>query len=95
MGSMMMGKCQDKQKMFCITQTNYKHFEGGYGKLPLGDVYTCHGFFQIMCEFEEANSKIFFHKLITQFIDKRFENYWQPIINQILETPKTTLCNSK
>jgi hypothetical protein len=95
MGGMVMGECQDRQRMFCITQKNYKHFEGRYGKLPLGDVYTCHGFFQIMHEFEEANSKTFVHKLNTRFVDKRFGNYWQPIINKILETPTMTLCNYK
>jgi hypothetical protein len=30
--------------MFCITLTNCKHFEGEYEWLPLGDVYSCHGF---------------------------------------------------
>jgi hypothetical protein len=41
---MAMGKCQDQQKKSCIGQTNCKHFQGGYGRLQLGDVYTCHGF---------------------------------------------------
>jgi hypothetical protein len=95
MGGMVMGECQDRQIMFCITQTNYKHFEGGYGKLPLGDVYTCQEFLQVMCEFEEANSKTFFHKLITRFVKERFGNHWQPIINKTFEIPKMTLCNSK
>jgi hypothetical protein len=40
-----MGKCEDRQRKSCITKTNYRHSEGGYGRLPLGDVYTCHGFF--------------------------------------------------
>ncbi len=40
-----MGEYEDIQKKSCITKTNYKHFERGYGRLPLGDVYTCHGFF--------------------------------------------------
>ncbi len=39
-----MGKCKDRQRKFCNIQTNYKHFKGGYGRLPLG-VYTCHVFF--------------------------------------------------
>jgi hypothetical protein len=65
MGGMVMGKCEDKQKMSCIIETNYKYSEGGYGRLQLGDVYTCHGFFQRTCKFEEVNSKIFFHKLIS------------------------------
>jgi hypothetical protein len=30
----------DKKKSY-ITQTNCQHFQGGYGRLPLGDGYTC------------------------------------------------------
>ncbi len=45
MGGLAMGKCKNGQRKFCITKTNCKHFEGGYGRLPLGNVYTCHGFF--------------------------------------------------
>jgi hypothetical protein len=48
-----------------------------------------------MRKFEETNSKTFFHKLITWFVNERFGNCWQPIINKILEIPKTTLCNPK
>ncbi len=33
MGSMAMGKCQNRQRNFYIVQTNYKHFERGYGSL--------------------------------------------------------------
>jgi hypothetical protein len=44
MGGLTMGKCKDRQRKSCIIETNYKHFEGGYGRLPLGDVYTCHEF---------------------------------------------------
>jgi hypothetical protein len=33
MGSMAMGKCEDRQRNFYIVQTNYKHFERGYGRL--------------------------------------------------------------
>ncbi len=39
--NMAMGKY--KQIKFCIVETNYKHFQGGYGRLKLGKVYTCHG----------------------------------------------------
>jgi hypothetical protein len=45
MGSLVMGACEDRQKKSCNTKTNCKHFKGGYGKLPMGNVYTCHGFF--------------------------------------------------
>jgi hypothetical protein len=63
MGGMVMGECKNRQKKFCIIKKNCKHFEGGYGKLPLGNVYTCHGFFIRMHEFKEANSRTIYHKL--------------------------------
>ncbi len=72
MGGMVMGECQHKQRMFCITQKNYKHFEGRYGKLPLGDVYTCHGFFQIMHEFEKPILKHLFISLLHDLSTKDF-----------------------
>ncbi len=74
MGNMVMGECQNRQRKSCITQTNGKHFKGGYGKLPLGDVHTCHEFLQRMHNFEEVDSKIFFHKLTKWFVDIRFDN---------------------
>ncbi len=43
MGNMAMGKWKSWQIKSCIAQRNYKRIEGGYGRLPLGDVYTCHG----------------------------------------------------
>ncbi len=45
MGNMAMGKCEDSQRKSYITKTNCKHSEGGYGRLPLGNIYTCHGIF--------------------------------------------------
>jgi hypothetical protein len=45
MGNVPMGECEDKQRKFCITKKDGKHFEGGDGGLPLGNVYTCHGIF--------------------------------------------------
>jgi hypothetical protein len=56
MGSMTMGECKDKQRKFRIIKTNYKHPKGGYGTLPLGNVYTCHGFLQRTHEFEKVSS---------------------------------------
>jgi hypothetical protein len=61
MGGMVMGECENKQNTkSCIVQTYYKHFKGGYKRLQLGKVYTCHGFLQRSCEFEESDSKTFF-----------------------------------
>jgi hypothetical protein len=45
MGGMVMDKCEGRQRKSCITKTKYKHFKGGYGRLPSSNVYTCHGFF--------------------------------------------------
>jgi hypothetical protein len=45
MGGLAMGECENRQINYFIIETNCKHSEGGYGRLPLGDVYTCHGFF--------------------------------------------------
>jgi hypothetical protein len=45
MGILVMGKCEDRQKTSCIIKTNYKHSKGGYRRLLLGNVYTCHGSF--------------------------------------------------
>ncbi len=48
-----------------------------------------------MRKFEEADSIRFFHKLTQRFVDRGFNNPWEPTINKILEILKTTLCNSK
>ncbi len=69
---MVMGKREDRQRKFYIAQIDYKHFQGGYGRLQLGNVYTCHGFLQRTCELKKVDSKTFFHKLIEQFVDKGF-----------------------
>jgi hypothetical protein len=45
MGGLAMGESEDKQRKSYNTKTNYKHSKGGYGKLPLDNVYTCDGFF--------------------------------------------------
>ncbi len=88
-----MGKCKDKQRKSCNIETNCKHFEGGYGRLPLSNVYTCHGFFQRTHKFEKVDFRTLFHKFTQRFVNKRFSNPWKPTINRILETPKTILCN--
>jgi hypothetical protein len=61
MGGMAMGKCEDRQRKFCIAQTNCKHSRG-YGRLPLGDVYTCHGFFQEFASLKKPIPKHFFNR---------------------------------
>jgi hypothetical protein len=40
---------------------------GGYGRLQLGDVYTCHGFFPRTSKFEIADFGTIFNKLIEGF----------------------------
>jgi hypothetical protein len=65
---------------------NCKHSKGGYGRLPLGDVYTHHGFLSRMRKFEKANSRTFLHKFIVRFINGGFGFPWQPPITKIYET---------
>jgi hypothetical protein len=45
MNSKAMGECEDRQRKFYIAQIDYTHFQGGYGRLQLGNVYICDGFF--------------------------------------------------
>ncbi len=85
MGCMAMGECENKQRKSCIAQTNYKHSEGGYGRLPLGNVCTCHGFLPRTFKFEKVNSRIIFHKLMKGFVNGGFGNPWQPPINKIYD----------
>jgi hypothetical protein len=51
-------------------------------------------FFKERVSLKKTDSKTFFHKFIQQFVNQKFNNPWKPIINIILETSKTTLCNS-
>jgi hypothetical protein len=90
MGDMAMGKCEDWQRKSYIVQKNYKHSKGGYGRLPLGNVYTCHGFLLGMSKFEKTNYRTFFFKLF-----KGFGNPSEPPFNRIYGTQKMTLCNSR
>ncbi len=90
MGGMAMGECENRQRKSYIIQTNYKHSEGGYGRLPLGDVYTCNGFFPRMNKFEKIDSRTFFYKLIEGFINRGFGNSWEPPFNKIYGT-----CNKR
>ncbi len=80
------GQMQRLIKKSYIIQTNCKHSKGGYGRLPLGNVYTCHEFLPRMGKFEKANSKTFFYKLIKRFVNKGFSNPWGPPINKIYGT---------
>ncbi len=45
MGGMAMGECKNWQRKSYIALKNCKHIEGRYGRLPLRNVYTCHGIF--------------------------------------------------
>ncbi len=83
MGNMAMGECEDWQRKSYIVQTNCKHYEGGYGKLPLGDVYTCLGFLARISKFEKVDSITFFYELI---VNEGFGNPWEPPLNIIYGT---------
>ncbi len=95
MGGMAMGKCEDWQRKSLYNETKCKTFQEWYGGLQFNNVYTCNGLFQRMCEFKEADSKTFFHKLIERFINRRLVNTWEFVIHKIHESSITTLSNSK
>ncbi len=81
-----MGECKNWQRKSYITQTNYKYSERKYGRLPLGDVYTCHGFFPRTGKFEKIDFKTFLYKLIEGFVNEGFGNPWEPPFNKIYGT---------
>jgi hypothetical protein len=83
---MAMGKCEDSQRKFYTTQTNCKHSEGGYGRLPLGDICTCHGFLLKTSKFEKVKNVTFIYNLIEGFVDGGFGDPWEPLINKIYGT---------
>ncbi len=86
MGDTAMGEYEDWQKKSYIIRTNYKHFEGGYGRLPLGNVCTCHGFLPRMAKFGKVNFRTFLYKLIERFVNEGFGNPGEPPINRIYGT---------
>jgi len=86
MGGMQMAECKDKQRKYCIVQTNYKHSKGGYGRLPLSNVYKCHRFLPTTRKFEKTHSKTNFPKFIKEFIKGGFGSQWKPPINIIYGT---------
>jgi hypothetical protein len=47
-----------------------------------------------MHEFEKAYSRRFFNKPLEQFVDRRFGNAWQLVLNKVHEALKTIVCNS-
>jgi hypothetical protein len=61
---MVMGECQNRQKIYIALLKQIVNIsKGGYEILPLGNVYTCHGFFQKTHKFEKYDFRTFFHKL--------------------------------
>ncbi len=63
-----MGKCENRQRKFCITKTNCKHSKGGYGGLPLGNVYTCHGFSKENASLKKPILEHFFTSLFNDLL---------------------------
>jgi hypothetical protein len=63
-------ECENRQRKFCIVQTNCKHFQGGYKRLQLGDVYTCHGFFEGTYKLKKPIPKHFFITLLNNLFVK-------------------------
>jgi len=70
MGNVAMGECKDRQRKACIIKTNCKHSEGGYIKVPLGNVYTCHGFFRERASLKKLIPKHFFTSLFNNLSTK-------------------------
>jgi hypothetical protein len=70
MGNLAMGKCEDRQIKSCIIETNCKHFEGGYGRLPLGDLYTCREIFKEHTSLKKLIPKHFFTSLFNNLLIK-------------------------
>ncbi len=66
----MMGKCEGRQRKYFHIQTNCKHFQGGYGGLQFGYVYTCNGLLQRMCEFKKLALEHFFTNLLNNLSTK-------------------------
>ncbi len=65
MGGLAMGECEDRQRKYYNIETNYKHSKGGYGRLPLGNVYTCHGFFLRGASLKKPILEHFFTSLLS------------------------------
>ncbi len=86
MGNMMMGKCKDGQIKYFYNETKCEHFQGWYGGLQFGNVYTCNGVFQKTYQFKEVDFKAFFHKLIKRFINRGIVNTWEFVIHTIHES---------
>jgi hypothetical protein len=64
MGGMTRGKCKDRQNKISHIQKIYKNFQGGYGRLKFGYVYTSNGLLQRMCEFKRTDLEVFFTSLL-------------------------------
>ncbi len=94
MGNIVMGKCEDGQKEYFYNETKCEHFQGWYGGLWFGNVYTCNGLLQRTYKFKEADSITFVHKLIERFINRGLANTWEFAVHKIHESSMTT-CNSK
>ncbi len=68
MGSLAMGKCKDKKRKSCYIETNCKHFEGRYGRLPMGDVYTCMDFLKEHTSLKKSIPWHFFTSLLNALL---------------------------
>ncbi len=74
----------DKKKS-CIIQINYKHFQGRYEGLQLGNVSTCNDIFKEHEKLKKLISKTFFHKLTKQFVNEGLGSLWEFAINEFMK----------
>jgi hypothetical protein len=86
MGSMVMGECENWQRKSYIAQKKCKHSKGGYGILPLGNIYTCHEFFQEHASLKKLIPKHFLTKTIYYMVwfllaTSYQQNLWNVINN--------------
>jgi hypothetical protein len=86
MGHMATGKCEDGQRKPFYNEINCEHFQGWYGGLQFGNVYTCNGLFWRTCEVKKVNSITYFHKFIKQFVNIGLANTWEFDIHKIHES---------
>jgi hypothetical protein len=70
MGGMVMGECESTQRKFCIAQTDYIHFQGGYGRLQLGDFTHAMDFFKEHTSYKKQILEHFFIRLLNDLSTK-------------------------
>jgi hypothetical protein len=74
----------DKKKSY-IAQTNCKHFQGGYGRLPSNDVDTCHGFLPRIASLKQWIPKQFFTSLLKDLLTEDLVTFRNLLSTKFME----------